>query len=102
MREDDRKKRLIQATDNQTAKRIHEALATRIDPIREQLPPSLQESIGTQLDAIFNAIRTTRNDAGHPTGRVIERGEAYAILQLFPIYANCAYALIDWLTNHSI
>ncbi len=102
MREEDRRKSLMQATDNQTAKRIHDAVSKRIDPVREQLPETLQESIGTELDAIFHAIRRTRNDAGHPTGRNIEREEAYAQLQLFPVYAKCTYALIDWLTDHTI
>ena len=102
MPQDDRKRKLMEATDNQSAKRIHEALASRIDPIRKQLPDDLQESIGTQLDAIFHAIRTTRNDAGHPTGRVIERGEAYAILQLFQVYASCTYKLVRWLADNAI
>ena len=102
VQQDDRKRKLIDATDNQTAKRIHKALASYIDPIRKQLPDDLQESIGTQLDAIFHAIRTTRNETGHPTGRVIERVEAYAILQLFPVYASCAYGLVRWLANNSI
>jgi hypothetical protein len=98
----DRKKKLMEATENQTAKRIYEAISDRIDPIREQLPEELQESIGTQLDGIFQEIRRTRNDAGHPTGRVIERDEAYALLQLFPVYAKSAYALIDWLKANQI
>jgi hypothetical protein len=102
MPQEDRRASFTQATDNQSVKRIHEALGKRIDPLREQLPGALQESIGTELDGIFDAIRRTRNDAGHPTGRAIEREEAYALLQLFPVYAKCAYALIDWLTSHPV
>ena len=102
MPEQDRKRKFTEATQNQIAKRIYEAVAGRIDPIREQLPAALQDSIGTELDGIFNEIRRTRNDAGHPTGRVIERGEAYALLQLFPIYAKSAYALLDWLKVNQV
>jgi len=92
----------MERTENQIAKRIYEAVAGKIDPVREQLPAPLQDSIGTELDGIFNEIRRTRNDAGHPTGRVIERGEAYALLQLFPVYAKSAYALLDWLKANQL
>ncbi len=98
----DRKRKFTEATQNQIAKRIYEAIDGKIDPIREQLPPALQDSIGTELDGIFNEIRRTRNDAGHPTGRAIERGEAYALLQLFPVYAKSAYALLDWLKDNPV
>jgi argininosuccinate lyase len=65
-------------------KRIYEEVSKRIDPIHEQLPSQLQESIGTELEGIFHEVRRTRNDAGHPTGRIIERDEAYALLKLLP------------------
>ena len=95
--QEDGKRRFMEKTESQIARRIYEAIAAKIDPVREQLPALLQDSIGTELDGIFNEIRRTRNDAGHPTGRVIEREEAYALLQLFPVYAKSAYALLAWL-----
>jgi hypothetical protein len=49
-------------------------------PIREQLPVELQESVGTELKGVFQVVGRTRNDAGYPTGRVIEKEEAYALL----------------------
>lgn len=101
IQQDDRKRKLMDATENQTAKRIYQEIRKRIDPIRERLPAELQDSIGTELEGVFQEVRRTRNDAGHPTGRVIERGEAFALLQLFPVYARSAYALMDWLkANH--
>jgi hypothetical protein len=100
--EDDRRKKLMEATENQTAKRIYEEVSKRIDPIRERLPSELQESIDTELEGIFHEVRRTRNDAGHPTGRVIEKEEAYALLQLFPVYAKSAYTLMDWLKKNAI
>lgn len=102
IQQDDGKKKFIDRTENQIAKRIYEAVSAKIDPVREQLPAPLQDSIGTELDGIFNEIRRTRNDAGHPTGRVIERGEAYALLQLFPVYAKSAYALLRWLNENKL
>jgi len=102
IKENDRHKKLVEATENQTAKRIYKEISKKIDPIREQLPAGLQDSIGTELEGIFQEVRRTRNDAGHPTGRVIEREEAYALLQLFPVYARSAYALIGWLSANPI
>lgn len=102
IKEGNRRKKLMEATEKQTAKRIYEEVSKRIEPVREQLPSELQESIGTQLEGIFHEIRRTRNDAGHPTGRVIERDEAYPLLQLFPVYAKSAYALMDWLKGNQI
>lgn len=81
----DGKRKFAEKTENQIAKRIYEAIANKIDPVREQLPPPLPDSIRTALDGIFAEVRQTRNDAGHPTGRVIDKEEAYALLQLFPV-----------------
>ncbi len=100
--EDNRKKKLMAATENQAARRIYEEVIKRVDPIHDQLPQSLQQSIGTELEGIFHLVRRTRNDAGHPTGRLIDRDEAYALLQLFPVYAKSAYGLMDWLRVHPI
>jgi hypothetical protein len=62
--DDHRKRKLIEATENQTAKRIYEAVNHRIDPIREQLPVELQESVGAELE-------------GFPGGRKnLQRGRA--------------------------
>jgi hypothetical protein len=102
IKETDRRKRLMDATENQTAKRIYDEISKKIDPIREQLLAELQDSIGTELEGIFQEVRRTRNDAGHPTGRVIEKEEAYALLQLFPVYAKSAYALVAWLVTNPI
>ena len=102
VKEDDRRKKFKESTENQTAKRIHDEIEKKLDPIREQLPLELQDSIGTEVGGIFQEIRRTRNDAGHPTGRIIEKEEAYALLQLFPVYAKAAYCLINWLNINPV
>ena len=102
IKENDRRKKMLDSTENQTTKRVYEEVVKKIDPIREQLPAQLQDAIGTELEGIFQEVRRTRNDAGHPTDRVIEREEAYALLQLFPVYARTSYALIDWLRTNPV
>jgi len=55
------------------------------------------EAIGVELAAIFEMVRRTRNEAGHPTGKNIERQEAEALLLLLPTHIKALYAVIEWL-----
>ena len=47
--------------------------------------------------AVFSIIRSHRNDAGHPSGNVVQREHLYAYLVTFPEYLKKVYSLIDWL-----
>jgi hypothetical protein len=38
------------------------------------------------LDGVGDIIRTTRNDSGHPTGRVLTKDQARVNLQIFGPY----------------
>jgi hypothetical protein len=49
----------------------------------------------------FVLLRKTGDDAGHPTGRNVEREEAFALLQRFPSYCNVAYDVSVGSTVHS-
>lgn len=49
---------------------------------KERLDRSAQEKLESLLPAIFNLIRITRNEAGHPTGREISKDEAEANILL--------------------
>jgi hypothetical protein len=71
--DDHRKRKLIEASENQTAKRIYEAVNNRIDPIWEQLPVELQESVGAEFGGGFQVVGRTCNDAEHPTGRLLKK-----------------------------
>ena len=71
----------------------------RFDLIREhllqaELPIDLKDALDVQLSGIFTLIRYTRNDAGHPTGRSVDREIANANLQLFPGYCERVYGLV--------
>lgn len=80
----------------------YDELHKRLDTIMSLLPKGVSESLNVKLEGIYHFIRTYRNDAGHPTGRKIERDEAFAILQLFPSYCRTAYLLIRWLEKNQI
>lgn len=86
-----------------SVKRLYDEIQKRLDPVMEQVSAALmKEDITAELSGIFDLIRKTRNDAGHPTGRSIEREETFALLQLFPAYCHVAYDVIGWLNIHAI
>jgi hypothetical protein len=66
------------------------------------LPGDLKNDLEIQIDGILNWIRVCRNDAGHPTGRKIERPLAYANLQLFIPYCCRIYDLINHFVQNPI
>ena len=61
------------------------------------LPRELKEDIDTHFAGILSVIRTFRNDAGHPTGKIIEREQAYVLLELFIPYCRKMYQLKEHL-----
>lgn len=69
--------------------------------LRARLPGNLQEGLDVELNANFDIIRNQRNDAGHPTGKEIERERAYANLVVIPVYFKKVYSIIEWLESNS-
>ena len=59
------------------------------------LPASLKEDLDTNFSGILSIIRNFRNQSGHPTGKIIDREQAYVLLQLFPHYCKKMYQLMD-------
>ena len=79
--------------------RAGRSVKQRFDLVREkllaeQLPPQLRDALEIQLGGIFTLIRYTRNEAGHPAGRDVDRGIANANLGLFPSYCERVYGLL--------
>ncbi|WP_414755913.1 hypothetical protein [Anabaena sp. CCY 9910] len=90
-------------TDTIAIKRKHDEfqniLKTKIMP---SLPKDLKENLDNYLIGLFSIIRSTRNDAGHPTGKEIRREPLYAYLVTFPEYLKKVYELINWLSTNKI
>jgi hypothetical protein len=82
--------------------RKYEALWKRLQPLANSLPDNLGDDLEVLLNQIFYLIRTTRNDAGHPTGKPVERETVFAELALFPKYCRRVYELIDHFQNNSV
>jgi hypothetical protein len=68
---------------------------TILDKQLSSLPGDVKEDLDTQFAGIQSVIRGFRNDAGHPTGKIIDREQAYVLLSLFVPYAKKMYQLID-------
>jgi len=67
-----------------------------VDQKAKALPPDVKEDLDTNFAGILSIIRNFRNDSGHPTGKVIDREQAYVLLQLFIPYCRKMYQLIDY------
>ena len=63
--------------------------------LRPTLPRELYADFETHLDSIFQLIRITRNDSGHPSGVVPERAVVMANLQAFPVFARRVLAIVE-------
>jgi hypothetical protein len=63
------------------------------------LTPEIREDLDTQFAGILSIIRAFRNQAGHPTGRIVDREQAYVLLQLFIPYCRKMYLLREALSK---
>lgn len=89
--------------DTISIKRKHDALLKLLrDKALAQLPYELKEDLDHYLAGLFSIIRKHRNEAGHPTGKVIRREELYSYLVTFPSYLEKVYELASWLSSHEI
>ena len=65
-----------------------------LDQEARNLTPELREDLDTHFAAILSIIRTFRNQSGHPTGKIVDREQAYVLLQLFIPYCKKMYQLM--------
>ncbi len=83
-------------------KRLHDEVLKRLRQPSTPLPQELDSTLTQHLHGIADLTRQTRNNAGHPTGKRLDRQETYALLLLFPTYCETVSKLMDWLTANSI
>jgi hypothetical protein len=99
----DRKKKFADGTKGISISRMYHEIWKRLEPVQNDLSQALgREDIKVELSGIFDLIRKTRNEAGHPTGRQITRDEADSMLHLYPVYCKTVYATIGWLKSNSL
>lgn len=97
-KEEQRNKKLSEA---RTVKAKHELLLKWIESeFLKTLPDS--ERLELHLQGVFSTIRLTRNQAGHPEGKDVDRQVALGHLTLFPQYLRTMAEYISLLKSGSI
>jgi hypothetical protein len=86
--------KVAKTRDSSALKLLHE-VRKYLEPRRQNLDRRLAESFETTFLGVANAIRTSRNDAGHPALGHVDRDQAFVLLRLFPLYRRWVYVLID-------
>ena len=66
-----------------------------ITPDKGSFPQNVRESFDTQFLGIQSMIRIYRNESGHPTGKVIDREQAFVNLRLFIPFGKMVHSLMD-------
>src|ERR1035438_4602865 len=66
-----------------------------LDRHQALLTKEVKEDLDTNFAGILSIIRNFRNDSGHPSGKIIDREQAFVLLELFPAYARKMYQLMD-------
>jgi len=62
----------------------------------KSLPSDIKEDFDTHFAGVLSVIRTFRNQAGHPTGKILDREQVFVLLQLFIPYSKKLYQLMDY------
>lgn len=74
----------------------------KAEPRRKEFPEEFAENMSLNIDAVCDLIRVYRNEAGHPTGKRVDRDDAYVNLQMFARYIQKVFGLITFFqTNHT-
>lgn len=74
-------------------------LAQKLRSRKGSLPDHLSDGLDLTLNAVTDLLRVSRNDAGHPTGRTIDRNDSFIHLRMFARYVAKLYALKEALRN---
>lgn len=67
-----------------------------LDQQRRSLPSNVKEDLDTNFAGILSIVRNFRNQSGHPTGKIVDREQAYILLQLFIPYCKKMYSLMNY------
>lgn len=67
----------------------------------QKVPSELREDYQNTLTGIFEMIRRNRNEAGHPTGKKVDKEILFSHLQVFIPYCKYVYRLIDYFENNA-
>ena len=85
----------------QSVRRKYGFFEKRFSAIKNSIPKELVANVESLLDGVFDLIRNSRNDAGHPaSGILVDRDIVYSHLRLFIPYCQRIYRLIGWFESN--
>lgn len=99
IRDSNKQKSFYNKIQGRMIKRQYEEFSKVITTQIGILPKELSDNLTTILLGVFDMIRSNRNDAGHPTGKIIKKDQIFAYLQVFIEYCKRIYGLIDYYEN---
>jgi len=96
------RKKFKSKIENRFIKKKYDEFSKILPTYINQLPRECTENIQNVLLGVFEIIRNVRNDSGHPTGRIVSKAKAFALLQIFIEYCKIVYGLIDFFNNNEL
>jgi hypothetical protein len=97
-----RQKKFKEKTNGRMIKRQFDEFTKAISNLVGSMPSDISDGLNNVLFGVFEMIRNCRNDAGHPTGKVIEKEVLFANIQVFIPYCKKVYELIDYWNENAI
>ncbi len=86
---------------SQSIFRKYQVFERRLSGIQINLPRPLSDNLDSLLRGVFDLIRSSRNDAGHPASGVqIGRDAVYSHLRLFVPYCQRINELARWFSSN--
>jgi hypothetical protein len=98
--DESRKQTLRDKFNGKMIKRQFEEFTRSLTTIKSNLTKEIEDGLNNVLFGIFEMIRNYRNDAGHPTGKVLDKEQLFANIQVFIPYLKKIYQLIDYFDNN--
>lgn len=71
----------------------------KLESRKNDLPEELGDGLDLTMNAVADLLRAYRNDAGHPTGKSIDRDDCFIHLRMFVRYAKKLYMLKSHFEN---
>lgn len=80
----------------------YEEFEKELELYKRQPPLNTMQDYSSIIGQIFTFVRINRNNAGHPTGKKVDKTVAYSNLQIFASYAKQIFDLIEYFSTHQI
>lgn len=81
---------------------IYDETMKRLMHRAKNLPQDINDGLKGQLDGVFSIIRTHRNEAGHPSGQMMDRLTALGLFSSFPFYCKRVCRLIEHIRKNRL